>query len=64
MLLKRYAKCLDGRQGQNNLRIEAALTPRGPVHDWSTISERQRERAGLRETGGPPDDLSFALVSG
>ena len=27
VLLKRYAKCLDGRQEQNNLRIEAALTP-------------------------------------
>lgn len=26
VLLKRYAKCLDGRQEQNNLRIEAALT--------------------------------------
>ncbi|TLP53984.1 tyrosine-type recombinase/integrase [Microbispora triticiradicis] len=27
VLLKRYAKCLDGRQEQNNLRIEAALAP-------------------------------------
>ncbi len=26
MLLKRYAKCLDGRQEQNNPRIEAAST--------------------------------------
>ncbi|MEV4888767.1 site-specific integrase [Nonomuraea sp. NPDC055795] len=27
VLLKRYAKCLDGRQDQHNRRIEAALTP-------------------------------------
>lgn len=27
VLLKRYAKCLDGRQDQNNRRIEAVLTP-------------------------------------
>ncbi|MFG1877387.1 hypothetical protein ACGFIV_21320 [Sphaerisporangium sp. NPDC049003] len=27
VLLKRYAKCLDGRQEQNNRRIEAAFTP-------------------------------------
>lgn len=40
MLLKRYAKCLDGRQEQNNLRIEAALTPCEPVHNWPTARER------------------------
>lgn len=27
VLLRRYAKCLDGLQEQNTLRIEAALTP-------------------------------------
>lgn len=34
------------------------------VHIWSTTRERQRERAGLRETGDPPVLTSFALVSG
>ncbi|NUP80973.1 MAG: hypothetical protein HOV96_25850 [Nonomuraea sp.] len=36
----------------------------GLAHDWSTASELQQERAGLRETGGPPVRTLFALVSG
>ncbi len=36
----------------------------GLVHNRSTTRELQRERAGLRETGGPPVRTMFALASG